>query len=240
MERLIVNEGQGPVSRELTAPLMHVGGDERCDLVLRHPSTLGNVFSIERTTHGHCARGLKGVVFHNEVVLAAADLLHNDTLRAGDTLVLYKNPLATLPAAGHAQAVVLEHLPPLTFEEVAVIEELEILDELEPLDERTGSGDDREQPASGPVTSTQEPLLPGLANFETPRSGAAPSGQSGDIRESRDQGGANARGAQSGDGGMPSSAPRPSADDVRFRKPQAPGRHGSTFLPPKHRGRPSR
>ncbi|HTE06801.1 MAG TPA: hypothetical protein VK824_11430, partial [Planctomycetota bacterium] len=97
MERLIVNEGQGPVTRDLTAPLTRVGGMTGCDVVLRHPSAAGAAFSLERTALGHRARGLAGAVFHNEQPLSVADLLHNDTLRAGETLVLYKNPSATLP-----------------------------------------------------------------------------------------------------------------------------------------------
>ena len=49
------------------------------------------------------------------------------TLRVGETLVLYKNPAATLAPAGPAAAAPTVELAPATFEELSVIEELEPL-----------------------------------------------------------------------------------------------------------------
>jgi len=105
--RIIVNEGQGPRPVDLSVPRLIVGGSPDCDVRLRDAAAAGIEFVIEAATAGHHPDGhrvvrLLGELFLNEEPCDVAQLHHNDTLRAGASLVLYKNPAArrAVPAAG--------------------------------------------------------------------------------------------------------------------------------------------
>lgn len=132
MSRIIVNEGSGPRPVALSVPRLVVGGTPDCEVRLRHPSAGGCGFVLEATPTGHRVVRLRGELFLNEEPCEVADLLHNDTLRAGEVMILYKNPAATrpgpepagpaAPAAAPAPAAASEPL-----EELAVEEEPELL-----------------------------------------------------------------------------------------------------------------
>jgi hypothetical protein len=96
--RIIVNEGQGPRPVDLVVPRLIVGGSPDCDVRLRGAAAAGIEFLIESAAGGHRVVRLLGELFLNEEPCDVAQLLHNDTLRAGDSLVLYKNPAARRPA----------------------------------------------------------------------------------------------------------------------------------------------
>ncbi len=161
MQRIIVNEGRGPRPQDLRGGRLTIGATPDCDVVLGHPGAQGSQFVIEGTATGHRVVVLLGAVLLNEKPCDVADLQHNDTLRVGDSMVLYKNPDARLPAAarpagpsvpvqpeapdepeapGEPQALdelkELEQLEALeTLEELAELDELDELDELEELAE---------------------------------------------------------------------------------------------------------
>lgn len=102
--RIIVNEGQGPRAVDLSVPRLIVGGSPDCDVRLRDAAAAGIEFVIEAAAAGHRHRVVRllGELFLNEEPCDVAQLQHNDTLRAGSSLVLYKNPAArrAVPAAG--------------------------------------------------------------------------------------------------------------------------------------------
>jgi len=110
--RIIVNEGQGPRPVDLSVPRLIVGGSPDCDVRLRDAAAAGIEFVIEAAAADHDPDGhrpvrhrvvrLLGELFLNEEPCDVAQLHHNDTLRAGASLVLYKNPAArrAVPAAG--------------------------------------------------------------------------------------------------------------------------------------------
>ena len=92
--RIIVNEGQGPRPVDLVVPRLIVGGSPDCDVRLRDAAAAGIEFVIEARSAGHRVVRLLGELFLNEEPCDVAALVHNDTLRAGASLVLYKNPAA--------------------------------------------------------------------------------------------------------------------------------------------------
>ncbi len=98
MARIIVNEGQGPRPADLSVSRLVIGGTPDCDLCLRHAGAGGSEFVLEATPTGHRVLRLRGTLLLNEEPCDVADLLHNDTLRAGESMILYKNPDATRPA----------------------------------------------------------------------------------------------------------------------------------------------
>ena len=102
--RIIVNEGQGPRPVDLSVPRLIVGGSPDCDVRLRDKAAAGVEFVLEATARGHRVVRLLGALLLNEEPCDVADLAHNDTLRAGDTLVLYKNPAARRPGLAPASA----------------------------------------------------------------------------------------------------------------------------------------
>ncbi|MBM3984527.1 MAG: hypothetical protein FJ296_02360, partial [Planctomycetes bacterium] len=104
MARIIVNEGEGPRPADLSVSRLVVGGTPDCDLRLRHAAAGGAEFVIEATPTGHRVLRLRGALFLNEDPCEVADLLHNDTLRAGESMILYKNPDATRPEPAPAAA----------------------------------------------------------------------------------------------------------------------------------------
>jgi hypothetical protein len=100
MARIIVNEGAGPRSIALSAKRIVVGSNPICDVILAHPSALGVRFTIEGVADGHRVEVIKGVVLHNEKEVTSALLAHNDTLRVGESMVLFKE--AALAGTGSA------------------------------------------------------------------------------------------------------------------------------------------
>jgi len=92
--RIIVNEGAGPRPVDLVVPRLIVGGSPDCDVRLRAAPAAGIEFVLEAKAGRHRVVRLLGELFLNEEPCDVADLLHNDTLRAGDSLILYKNPTA--------------------------------------------------------------------------------------------------------------------------------------------------
>jgi hypothetical protein len=100
--RIIVNEGRGPRPVDLVVPRLIVGGSPDCDVRLRDAAAAGIEFVIEASAPGHRVVRLLGELFLNEEPCDVSALHHNDTLRAGETLVLYKNPAArrAISAAG--------------------------------------------------------------------------------------------------------------------------------------------
>ena len=99
-------------------------------MVLSGPGTEGVQLTLEVTSTGHRMIVLTGEVFHNEEACEYQDLLHNDTLRVGASMVLYKNPDATLPEV----APTTEAATPAMQEPSAALGELDELDTLGDLD----------------------------------------------------------------------------------------------------------
>ena len=99
MARIIVNEGGGPQSYELSG-IVTVGSNPSCDVVLTHPSTLGFRLKLKPLKYGYRARLVKGDLVHNERPCDMADLDHNDTMRVGDVLAHDPNTYHTTSGVG--------------------------------------------------------------------------------------------------------------------------------------------
>jgi hypothetical protein len=127
MARIIVNEGEGPRSIALSAERTVVGSNPKCDVVLRHDSALGVRFAIERTPDGYRVDVIKGVVLLNETETRSAQLAHNDTLRIGESMVLFKEAdragtgsAALQPDVGR----IASHPPPGALDELPALEDV--------------------------------------------------------------------------------------------------------------------
>jgi hypothetical protein len=94
MPRLIVNEGEGARPVDLMVSRLVIGGSSDCDVRLRHPATAGAEFVVEAVAGGHRVVRLRGELLLNEEPCEVAQLHHGDTLRVGDSMILYKNPSA--------------------------------------------------------------------------------------------------------------------------------------------------
>lgn len=136
MARIIVNDGTGPRSIELEG-LVALGSNPSCDIVLEHPSALGARLELKPLKFGYRAKLIKGEAALNEAHFELADLDHNDTLRVGEVLILYKQPEGADFVVPAALPVGLELLddPVEELEELEELGELEELEELEELPE---------------------------------------------------------------------------------------------------------
>jgi len=137
MSRIIINEGTGPRPVDLSVSRLVIGGSADCDVRVRDPAAAGSELVIEATPTGHRVVRLRGALLLNEEPCEIADLLHNDTLHVGDSLILYKNPDARRSAAAAAlrepepapraaselELVELEELPELELEELAELDD---------------------------------------------------------------------------------------------------------------------
>jgi hypothetical protein len=94
MPRIIVNEGEGARPVDLVVSRLVVGGSSDCDVRLRHPATAGAEFIVEAVAGGHRVVRLRGELLLNEEPCDVAMLQHGDTLRVGESMILYKNPAA--------------------------------------------------------------------------------------------------------------------------------------------------
>ena len=94
MPRIIVNEGEGARPVDLVVSRLVVGGSADCELRLRHPGTASAEFVVEAVAGGHRVVRLRGELLLNEEPCDVAQLSHGDTLRIGESMVLYKNPAA--------------------------------------------------------------------------------------------------------------------------------------------------
>ncbi len=107
--RIIVNEGDGPEQHPLAAAECVIGAEASSDVRLVHPSAAGTVIVLSRTAGGHSVRVVRGRALHNEArITDVVHLLHKDTLRIGESLVLYKNEAARIepePATPAVDAV---------------------------------------------------------------------------------------------------------------------------------------
>ena len=104
MARIIVNEGEGPRPVDLVVSRLVIGGSSDCDLRLRHPATAGAEFVVEAVAGGHRVVRLRGELLLNEEPCEVARLQHGDTLRVGESMILYKNPAMRRAAPPAAQA----------------------------------------------------------------------------------------------------------------------------------------
>ena len=104
MPRIIVNEGEGARPVDLVVSRLVVGGSGDCDLRLRHPGTSGAEFVVEAVPGGHRVVRLRGELLLNEQPCDVAVLQHGDTLRVGESMLLYKNPAARRRVPPAAQA----------------------------------------------------------------------------------------------------------------------------------------
>ncbi|MCB9896521.1 MAG: hypothetical protein H6825_00830 [Planctomycetes bacterium] len=91
MASLIINEGSGPRSVDLRGPVV-IGSNPSCDVVLDHPTATGSRVELQPKRFGYRVTKLKGDLLVNEQAADMADLEHNDTLRIGEVLLLYKQP----------------------------------------------------------------------------------------------------------------------------------------------------
>lgn len=91
MARLIVNEGAGPRPVELSGE-RSLGSNPACDVVLTHPTALGTRVVLKPLRFGYRATAVKGQLLVNGQPRELADLEHNDQLRIGEVLVIYKQP----------------------------------------------------------------------------------------------------------------------------------------------------
>ena len=96
MASFIVDEGEGAREHRLTGGRTVVGSNPQCDLQLRHRSATGTRFIVESASRPARIAVLKGEVLLNDRPVLAADLRHNDLLRAGETTLLFLDP----PAGG--------------------------------------------------------------------------------------------------------------------------------------------
>lgn len=257
MSRIIVNEGSGPRPVDLSVPRLVVGGSPDCEVRLRHASAGGCGFVLEATPTGHRVLRLRGELFLNEEPCEVADLLHNDTLRAGEVMVLYKNPGATRPeplpapaATAPAPLPAPEAPPPDDEPELLAIEELDapledavphepppVLEEgetgAEPLEETELSDEpfeaERAARVFAPLAASAPP--PEVA----PRSTAAraPEPELAEFVPLEDEPGTTAS-------PVPAPARPASAGPVRFVRPLPPGCRAPSGPPPAHPGRPPR
>jgi hypothetical protein len=124
MASIIVNQGAGPVPYELEGTVV-LGSNPSCEVVLEHPTALGCRVELKPLRWGYRVVLVKGDMQLNEESCELADLEHNDTLRIGEVMVLYKQPEGAEVFAG---AALPEELP-----ELEALEEFESLEELEPL-----------------------------------------------------------------------------------------------------------
>jgi hypothetical protein len=92
--RIIVNEGEGARPVDLVVSRLVIGGSPDCDVRLRAAAAAGVEFVLEATPDGHRVVRLLGPLFLNEEPCDVADLRHNDTLRAGESMILYKSAAA--------------------------------------------------------------------------------------------------------------------------------------------------
>ena len=178
MDRLIVNEGQGPRSFDLVVGRMVVGSTPDCDVRLKHVAAAGCQFVVERTLRGHRAVRLTGELLINEQPCEVADLAHNDTLRVGESMILYKSPDAVTPrraaappptGASRAGSPPASELPDV--ETLGAVEEVEELDELEALEdlEELVELEEPEASAKRAAKSLEElPVLEERAAVEAP------------------------------------------------------------------------
>jgi len=91
MARIIINEGTGPRDVPLSGVVV-LGSNPSCDVVLEHDSAIGCRVELKPLRWGYRAQCVKGEMLVNEEPAEMADLEHNDTLRVGDVMVLYKQP----------------------------------------------------------------------------------------------------------------------------------------------------
>jgi len=152
MASLIVNQGDGPVPHPLKG-LVVLGSNPGCDIVLQHPTALGSRVELKPLRFGYRVVRVKGELQLNEQACDMADLEHNDTLRLGEVMLLYKQPEGAegfaaasgsdggqAAAAGAARGTAdevpeLAGLEPLdATDDLPQLEALEELDELEGLE----------------------------------------------------------------------------------------------------------
>ena len=91
MARLIINEGDGPRTVELQG-VLSVGSNPGCDIVLGHHTAIGVRAELKPLRFGYRVSIAKGELLVNGRATEMADLEHNDTLKVGEVLILYKQP----------------------------------------------------------------------------------------------------------------------------------------------------
>ncbi|MED5330639.1 MAG: FHA domain-containing protein [Planctomycetota bacterium] len=158
MATVIVNEGDGPCLYELGTDRTLVGSDSECGIVLRHPSAAGCEFVLKTEGDGHRATHLTGRVFLNEVSLESQVLTHKDTLRVGESMLLYKNPEAVEisepeVSENEGEAEQTDRLEIVSEEQADSIEEL-----LEEIEIELPEEESSDQPVDEPEEATFEIL----------------------------------------------------------------------------------
>lgn len=92
MASIILDEGDGPRELPLPRDRTLVGSNPQCDVQLHHVTATGTRFVIDAAVQPARVTVLKGEVLLNDRVVLAADLRHNDTLRAGEATLLFLDP----------------------------------------------------------------------------------------------------------------------------------------------------
>lgn len=257
MSRIIVNEGSGPRPVDLSVPRLIVGGSADCEVRLRHASAGGCGFVLEATPTGHRVLRLRGELFLNEEPCEVADLLHNDTLRAGEVMVLYKNPAASRPEpsptpdpARPEVPAAADEAPPEDEPELLAIEELDapledaVPHEPPPVLEEGETGAEPLAETELPVEACEAeraarvfapPVAAGPPPEASPRAptAGAPEPEDAEFVLLEDEPVPSASAAP------PPPRPAPTGP-VRFARPLPPGCRAPGGPPPAHPGRPPR